>query len=181
VRPSLRVYHQVCSSHRQTDIQTDRQTDKSRIESDCINSMAVLSTVLHFTEELCTALLTLTLYRITSHHSGRSHRWVLHGELHDSCKEFFVGCKSASSQPGNMSNMWLDTYYMRPAMLPTFLSRALAERALVIGKSINFIRLCIHKCPKSRSVKMKVRGQVCKYGAIPHLLPLHCSAHTNSD
>jgi Gamma tubulin complex component N-terminal len=93
---------------------------------------------------------------------------VLHGELHDSCKEFFVGCKSASSQPGSIGNMWLDTYYMRPAMLPTFLSRALAERALVIGKSINFIRLCIHKCPKSRSVKMKVRGQVCQYEVILH-------------
>ena len=87
-------------------------------------------------------------------------RWVLHGELHDSCKEFFVGCKTASSQPGSIGNMWLDTYYMRPSMLPTFLSRALAERALVIGKSINFIRLCVHKCPKSKSMKMRVKGQV---------------------
>ena len=87
-------------------------------------------------------------------------RWVLHGELHDSCKEFFVGCKTASSQPGSIGNMWLDTYYMRPAMLPAFLSRALAERALVIGKSINFIRLCVHKCPKSKSMKMRVKGQV---------------------
>lgn len=87
-------------------------------------------------------------------------RWVLHGELHDTCKEFFVGCKTASSQTSNSSNMWLDTYFLRPSMVPTFLSRILAERALVIGKSINFIRLCIHKCPKSKSVKMKVRGQV---------------------
>ena len=88
---------------------------------------------------------------------------MLHGELHDSCKEFFVGCKAASSQAGsigNNTNMWLDTYYMRPSMLPTFLSRALAERALVIGKSINFIRLCVHKCPKSKSMKMRVKGQV---------------------
>ena len=87
-------------------------------------------------------------------------RWVLHGELHDTCKEFFVGCKTASSQAGNTGNMWLDTYFLRPSMVPTFLSRILAERALVIGKSINFIRLCIHKCPRSKSVKMKVRGQV---------------------
>lgn len=26
-------------------------------------------------------------------------RWVLHGELHDGCKEFFVGCKSSSQSP----------------------------------------------------------------------------------
>lgn len=86
------------------------------------------------------------------------YRWVLHGELHDTCKEFFVGCKTASSQAGNTGNMWLDSYFLRPSMVPTFLSRILAERALVIGKSINFIRLCIHKCPRSKSVKMKVRG-----------------------
>ena len=53
-------------------------------------------------------------------------RWVLHGELHDSYKEFFVGCKSPSvstlSSASN-SNMWLDTYHMRSAMLPTFLSQ----------------------------------------------------------
>ena len=87
-------------------------------------------------------------------------RWVLHGELHDTCKEFFVGCKTASSSQaaGNTGNMWLDTYFLRPSMVPTFLSRILAERALVIGKSINFIRLCIHKCPRSKSIKMKVRG-----------------------
>ena len=85
-------------------------------------------------------------------------RWVLHGELHDTCKEFFVGCKTASSQAGNTGNMWLDTYFLRPSMVPTFLSRILAERALVIGKSINFIRLCIHKCPRSKSIKIKVRG-----------------------
>ena len=45
-------------------------------------------------------------------------------------------------------------------MLPTFLSPLLAERALVIGKSINFIRLCIQKCPKSSEVKIKIKKQV---------------------
>ena len=99
-------------------------------------------------------------------HSLSHPRWVLHGELHDSFKEFFVGCKSppsSSSFPSSSSsgtNMWLDAYFMRSSMLPTFLSPVLAERALVIGKSINFIRLCIQKCPKSSTVKIKDRRQV---------------------
>ena len=100
-------------------------------------------------------------------------RWILHGELHDTNKEFFVGCKTPSSSSsyssshlqsgtgtGTGTNMWLDLYFMRASMLPTFLSPLLAERALVIGKSINFIRLCIQKCPKSSAVKIKTKKQV---------------------
>ena len=55
---------------------------------------------------------------------------------------------SAAGPSGSSSgsgNMWLDTYFMRPSMVPTFLTPLLADRALVIGKSINFIRLCIQK------------------------------------
>lgn len=83
---------------------------------------------------------------------------MLHGELHDSCKEFFVGCKT-KSHSGSVGNMWLDTYYMRSSMLPTFLSPILAERALVIGKSINFIRLCIQRSPKG-AVLSELKAQI---------------------
>ena len=115
-------------------------------------------------------------------------RWVLHGELDDPHKEFFVGYNlypihgtSSSSVPGsisaggggvppttvsqtkntsslNSSNMWLDTYYMCPAMVPTFITPALADRALVIGKSINFIRLCIQKVTNAGGSARSVSG-----------------------
>lgn len=116
-------------------------------------------------------------------------RWVLHGELDDPHKEFFVGynlypvhgSSSSSSSSGSgsaggsvpsnnasqtkpihslnsSSNMWLDTYYMCPAMVPTFITPALADRALVIGKSINFIRLCIQKLTNAGTARSVSSG-----------------------
>ena len=117
-------------------------------------------------------------------------RWVLHGELDDPHKEFFVGynlypvhgtsssslSSSSSGSAGggvpsttatqtkpihslnSSSNMWLDTYYMCPAMVPTFITPALADRALVIGKSINFIRLCIQKVTNAGTARSVSSG-----------------------
>jgi hypothetical protein len=62
--------------------------------------------------------------------------------------------------------MWLDTYYMRSSMLPTFLSPILADRALVIGKSINFIRLCIQRSPKG-AVLSELKAQIKTRGLLP--------------
>ena len=85
--------------------------------------------------------------------------WVLNGELQDTYQEFFVGSKTmitaSGAAPGAVSNMWLDVYYLRSSMLPTFLTPAVAEKALVIGKSINYIRLCLSKAPKIERGKGK--------------------------
>ena len=43
---------------------------------------------------------------------------------------------------------------MCPAMVPTFITPALADRALVIGKSINFIRLCIQKVTNAGTARI---------------------------
>ena len=40
------------------------------------------------------------------------------------------------------ANVWHDGYYLRVAMLPTYLTHAVALKVLVIGKSINFMRIC---------------------------------------
>ena len=65
-------------------------------------------------------------------------RWVLHGELHDPYQEFFVGQRAGVSS----ANIWQEGYYLRIAMLPTYLTHSLAVKVLVIGKSINFMRIC---------------------------------------
>lgn len=75
-------------------------------------------------------------------------RWIQYGELQDPYEEFFVGYTSHPKQQQHLSyNMWQDTYLLRPAMLPSFLPPALANKVLVIGKTINFIRICQSKLP----------------------------------
>lgn len=76
-------------------------------------------------------------------------RWILYGDLQDPYEEFFVGMNRMISTPSNLTpNVWLDTYFLRHGMLPTFLPLSLALRILVIGKTINFIRLCMSTIPK---------------------------------
>ena len=43
----------------------------------------------------------------------------------------------------NNKNVWRDVYFLRTSMLPSFLSISLAQKILVIGKTINFLKICI--------------------------------------
>lgn len=63
-------------------------------------------------------------------------RWIIYGELTDAHEEFFIAKRSDKSQS---TNIWHDLYYVRNRMVPTFLPVALANKILVIGKSINFV------------------------------------------
>ncbi|KAJ4455009.1 putative Gamma-tubulin complex component 3 [Paratrimastix pyriformis] len=67
-------------------------------------------------------------------------RWVFEGELDDAQGEFFVAQNPAV--PCSDPAMWRSKYSLRPEMLPPFISPALAEQILLIGKSINFMRHC---------------------------------------
>ncbi|DBA01156.1 TPA: hypothetical protein N0F65_002291, partial [Lagenidium giganteum] len=65
-------------------------------------------------------------------------RWVFEGELEDAHGEFFV--VSDPNVPDDQ--LWARKYRLNKDMLPTFISIELANKILIIGKSINFIRQC---------------------------------------
>ena len=66
----------------------------------------------------------------------------MHGELIDTHKEFFIGINQEVSASGG--SLWHDLYFIRASMIPNFFSKDLAQQILVIGKSFNFLRACIH-------------------------------------
>jgi gamma-tubulin complex component 3 len=74
------------------------------------------------------------------------HKWVVHGELNDPYREFFVGFNVGVPE----SAMWQDTYFLRTRMLPSFLSAPLAHKVLSIGRTINFMRECVRQAVAAR-------------------------------
>ena len=72
-------------------------------------------------------------------------RWLLQGELSDPHHEFFIG---AVTNPSAVQNVWRDTYFLRPAMLPIFLPIEVATKILLIGKTSNFLKICLPKLSK---------------------------------
>jgi hypothetical protein len=72
-------------------------------------------------------------------------RWLINGEIHDHCKEFFIGQNPSSM----IRNNWKDLFYLRFHQIPIFISSLLVEKIVNIGKSITFIKLCLEKLPKA--------------------------------
>jgi gamma-tubulin complex component 3 len=66
------------------------------------------------------------------------YKWVSAGELQDPYDEFFI----ASDAKVLADRLWQDKYALRKDMIPSFISLELANKILLIGKSINFIREC---------------------------------------
>uniref|UniRef100_H2ZAA7 Uncharacterized protein n=1 Tax=Ciona savignyi TaxID=51511 RepID=H2ZAA7_CIOSA len=71
-------------------------------------------------------------------------KWIYEGELHDQFLEFFV---AADLSVGN-ERLWYDKYRMRTSMIPSFIKSEQAKKILLVGKSINFLRLvCRDRSP----------------------------------
>ncbi|XP_041358285.1 gamma-tubulin complex component 3 homolog [Gigantopelta aegis] len=79
-------------------------------------------------------------------------RWLYDGELEDTYHEFFV----ASDPTIKNDRLWNDKYSLRKSMIPTFITIDQAQRILLTGKSINFLRqVCQDRTPtKGREVAM---------------------------
>ncbi|XP_059616418.1 gamma-tubulin complex component 3 [Phlebotomus argentipes] len=67
-------------------------------------------------------------------------QWLLNGEVEDPYGEFFIETLHDVSN----DRLWHEKYRVRESQLPTFISTNLANKILVIGKGINFLRQVCH-------------------------------------
>lgn len=81
------------------------------------------------------------------------HGWVYEGALHDAHNEFFV----AQREDVPVDHIWQQKYDLRVAMLPAFIPRPLAERILIIGKSLDFLRHVCHDRESFNEAQMAAR------------------------
>eukprot|EP00359_Climacostomum_virens_P002650 CAMPEP_0204902964 /NCGR_PEP_ID=MMETSP1397-20131031/3980_1 /ASSEMBLY_ACC=CAM_ASM_000891 /TAXON_ID=49980 /ORGANISM="Climacostomum Climacostomum virens, Strain Stock W-24" /LENGTH=724 /DNA_ID=CAMNT_0052071541 /DNA_START=123 /DNA_END=2297 /DNA_ORIENTATION=+ len=64
--------------------------------------------------------------------------WITEGELHDDFHEFFVAADFGVPD----ERLWVERYYINETMVPLHFDAALTNKALLVGKSINFLRRC---------------------------------------
>ena len=64
--------------------------------------------------------------------------WITEGTLNDPYNEFFVESNPKLSD----DHLWREKYTICEQMIPSFIDREVAQKILLIGKSINFIRRC---------------------------------------
>ncbi|PAA71146.1 hypothetical protein BOX15_Mlig015408g3 [Macrostomum lignano] len=85
-------------------------------------------------------------------------RWILDGELEDTCQEFFV----AANPTVGADRLWQSKYTLRKNMIPRFITAEQARKILLTGKAINFLRLV---CGERRL--QSLRPQSSKTVALP--------------
>ncbi|KAI0015123.1 Spc98 family-domain-containing protein [Xylariomycetidae sp. FL0641] len=69
--------------------------------------------------------------------------WIYDGELSDPYSEFFVQLKPEEEAPKGRTgsiNVWQDKYQLAEPMVPSIITTAFADKVVLIGKSLNFIR-----------------------------------------
>lgn len=64
--------------------------------------------------------------------------WMLEGELSDPHEEFFVEVDTKIQD----DKLWTHKYKLNYIMIPSFLTNEVANKILLTGKAVNFIRRC---------------------------------------
>nr|GEV64496.1 gamma-tubulin complex component 3 [Tanacetum cinerariifolium] len=82
-------------------------------------------------------LMKRLLHKVSSPLFEMVRSWVLEGELLDLHSEFFVSEQSVKAEC-----LWTEGYQINYVMLPSFISKSLANKILRTGKSINSLRVC---------------------------------------
>ncbi|CAK8695080.1 unnamed protein product [Clavelina lepadiformis] len=85
-------------------------------------------------------------------------KWICDGELYDPFHEFFV----AADLTVRNERLWYDKYRIRQSMIPSFIKMEQAEKILLVGKSINFLRLVC----QDRTKLLQDRLQMSTDGAV---------------
>jgi len=65
-------------------------------------------------------------------------QWMIEGEINDPFGEFFVEINPLISD----DKLWTEKYKLNYIMIPSFLTNSLANKILLTGKAVNFIRRC---------------------------------------
>ena len=67
--------------------------------------------------------------------------WMLEGELNDPHEEFFVEVDLKIQD----DKLWTHKYRLNYIMIPSFLTNDIANKILLTGKAVNFIRRCCNE------------------------------------
>jgi gamma-tubulin complex component 3 len=68
-------------------------------------------------------------------------QWMIEGEINDPFSEFFVEMDPSVLE----DKLWLKKYKINYVMIPSFLTNSLAQKIMLTGKAVNFIRRCCNE------------------------------------
>ncbi|RNA07269.1 gamma-tubulin complex component 3 -like protein [Brachionus plicatilis] len=74
--------------------------------------------------------------------------WICDGQIRDIHEEFFVGFNNSIPN----ERLWHDKYNLRKSQIPSFINEDQAKKILIIGKSINFLRVICNEHKQIRAL-----------------------------
>lgn len=89
-------------------------------------------------------------------------KWLLDGEIEDPHSEFFIEILPDAGA----DRLWHDKYRLKEGALPNFIKKSLANKILVTGKSINYLR---EVCQDNSSIKGRDELKQCLLSNVEHL------------
>lgn len=64
--------------------------------------------------------------------------WMTRGEFYDPFQEFFIKTNTSAAK----DQLWTEGYALRNDMVPAYLTSAMADKILLTGKSVSFLKRC---------------------------------------